>query len=347
MDKSVDYIIVGDGFAALFFAHELIKNNKNFQIFSNSNLTSSRVAAGIINPLVLKRFTSFWMARQQINHLQIKLAEMKLYLKQDFFVSNPIARIIHDENEKKTWLKKSKREDLGLFLNPNFVELNFVNNPLGSGVVLESGRLNVALFFNTFFDYLTQKNNVVYENFNHLEIDLKNKKYKNLNFSSIVFCEGLSVLHNPFFPKLPIYPNKGHFLNINLEQILNQNYLIKKKHFLFPIQSQPSMYYYGGTYDRDNFSEACDQEAVNELKKGLEEIIQSPYEINHVGFGFRPSVIDRRPLLGKHPEFSYMYLFNGLGSRGVLNASFFAEQLYDFIEFKKELTPEIDFRRLL
>jgi len=32
--KNVDYIIVGDGYAALFFAHQLILNNKSFVVFS-------------------------------------------------------------------------------------------------------------------------------------------------------------------------------------------------------------------------------------------------------------------------------------------------------------------------
>ncbi len=32
--KNVDYIIVGDGYAGLFLAHQLIKNNKSFVIFS-------------------------------------------------------------------------------------------------------------------------------------------------------------------------------------------------------------------------------------------------------------------------------------------------------------------------
>ena len=31
--KNIDYIIVGDGYAALFFAHQLIKNNKSFYLF--------------------------------------------------------------------------------------------------------------------------------------------------------------------------------------------------------------------------------------------------------------------------------------------------------------------------
>ena len=35
--KKIDYIIVGDGYAAMFFAHQLIKNKKSFVLFSESD----------------------------------------------------------------------------------------------------------------------------------------------------------------------------------------------------------------------------------------------------------------------------------------------------------------------
>mgnify|MGYP003615829603 CR=1 FL=1 len=60
--KKVDYIIVGDGYAALFFAHQLIKNNKSFYLFSEGKKGASFVSAGIINHAVLKRFITFWLA---------------------------------------------------------------------------------------------------------------------------------------------------------------------------------------------------------------------------------------------------------------------------------------------
>ena len=55
--KKVDYIIVGDGFAAMFFAHQLLKNNKSFAVFSDSEKGASKISAGIVNPVVLKKFT--------------------------------------------------------------------------------------------------------------------------------------------------------------------------------------------------------------------------------------------------------------------------------------------------
>ena len=64
--KKVDYIVVGDGYAALFFAHQLLKENKSFIIFSEGKKSASQISAGMINPVVLKRFTSFWLATNYI-----------------------------------------------------------------------------------------------------------------------------------------------------------------------------------------------------------------------------------------------------------------------------------------
>ncbi|RZJ51329.1 MAG: FAD-binding oxidoreductase, partial [Chryseobacterium sp.] len=62
--QNVDYIIVGDGYAALFFAHQLTKNNKSFVIFSEGRKSASQISAGIVNPVVLKKFTTFWLAQE-------------------------------------------------------------------------------------------------------------------------------------------------------------------------------------------------------------------------------------------------------------------------------------------
>lgn len=53
----VDYIIVGCGLAGIAFCEQLRQNNKSFVVFDNSSQHSSTVAAGLYNPVILKRFT--------------------------------------------------------------------------------------------------------------------------------------------------------------------------------------------------------------------------------------------------------------------------------------------------
>jgi len=63
--------------------------------------------------------------------------------------------------------------------------------------------------------------------------------------------------------------------------------------------------------------------------------------------GIRPTVKDRRPLVGQHPEYKNVYLLNGLGTRGVMIAPYVANQLFQYIEHNKPLDPEIDINRFV
>ena len=65
--KQVDYIIVGCGLAGIAFCEELKENNKSFLVFDNNSQQSSTVAGGLYNPVVLKRFTSVWKSREQLD----------------------------------------------------------------------------------------------------------------------------------------------------------------------------------------------------------------------------------------------------------------------------------------
>jgi glycine/D-amino acid oxidase-like deaminating enzyme len=151
------------------------------------------------------------------------------------------------------------------------------------------------------------------------------------------------VRNNPYFSEIPVVPNKGHHLKVRLSENLNKNATFKKKHFLFPLKN--GLHYYGGTYDIDQPQQKIDDFAVSELMDGLSEFYPNKFTVETVEFGFRPTVKDRRPILGQHPEFSGFYIFNGLGARGILNGNYFAKHLFNFIEFGNPLLPEVDLLR--
>ena len=152
--KKVDYIIVGGGYAGIFFAHQLIKNNKSFLLFSGSQTAASKVSAGVINPAVLKKFTAFWLAQEQIDFLKHTLSEIEGYTNNNYLISETVHRIFHDENERNLWLKKSDNDSLIPFLSKQFKSFDDVLNPFGTGEVLQSARLSVKDFFKDFEEYL-------------------------------------------------------------------------------------------------------------------------------------------------------------------------------------------------
>ena len=341
--RNVDYIIVGDGYAALFFAHQLLLNDKSFVIFSEGKKSASQISAGIINPVVLKKFTTFWLAQEQIDFLKKSLKEIESYTGHNYLIESPIHRIFHDENEQKLWLKKSDNDELRNFLDENFAHLNVVKNDFQTGKVNQSARLNVKGFFNGLLSYLENKRNLIKEKFNYSEIDTSYSTYKDFSFKNILFSEGMGVKENPYFSDIAVNPNKGHHIRVKLSESIPKDITIKKKHFLFPLDD--NLHFYGGTYDREQLHHEIDNSAVEQLKKGLSEFYPYDFEIKEVHFGFRPTVKDRRPILGRHSQHSNLYVFNGLGARGILNGCYFSKTLFDYIENNIPLPKEISIDR--
>lgn len=341
--KNVEYIIVGDGYAALFFAHQLIKNNKSFALFSDGRKSASQVSAGIINPVVLKKFTTFWKAQEQIDFLKTTLAEIEKFTKKNYLVDENIRRIFHDEREKELWLKKSQTAELKPFLSTGFSEIKGVKNPFGTGKVEQSARLDVAGFFKDFPNFLEEGGHLMRERFDYSKLDPLKNQYREMTFENIVFAEGMGVTENPYFKNIPLNPNKGHHIRVKLSENLQNNFTIKKKHFLFPLDED--LHFYGGTYDREQLHHKIDDSAIEQLINGLGEIYMQDFEVVEEHFGFRPTVRDRRPLLGSHSDFQNFYVFNGLGARGILNGCFFAEVLFRHIENGTEIPSEVNLKR--
>ena len=338
--KKVDYIIVGDGYAALFFAHQLIKNNKSFYLFSEGKKSASFVSAGIINPAVLKRFTTFWLAQEQIDSLKKTLSEIEGYTHKNYLIEKPILRVFHDEKEKELWLKKSNEIS---FLSNDFIKINSIKNPFGCGKVNHSARLNVRDFFTDLINFLEQNSHLIKEKFDYNLVNTENSTYKDIQFKNIIFAEGMAVKENPYFSEIPVEANKGHHLEVKLSEKIEDDFTIKKKHFIFPLNE--NTYYYGGTYDREQIHHKIDNSAVEKLINALAEFYPNDFEVTQVKFGFRPTVKDRRSIVGAHSEFKNFYVFNGLGARGILNGNYFAINLYNHLENGEEIHPEVDLKR--
>lgn len=339
--KKVDYLIVGDGYAAMFFAHQLILNQISFVLFSADKKSASRVSAGVVNPVVLKKFTTFWLAAEQIDFLNKTMLEIEAYTGANYLIQENIHRIFHDENEKNLWSMKTESEELQPFLNPIFQTDEIVKNPYGTGSVNQSARLDVNGFFNGMLSYLEERNLLVNEAFDYSKI--QDLTYKNFNFKHLVFCEGMGVRANPYFNDIQVIANKGHHLKVKLSKPMDHRFTLKKKHFLFPLNDQS--YYYGGTYDPNERENEIDDFKTEELITGLKEFYPHDFEVEEVNYGFRPTVKDRRPIMGSHPEHKDYYIFNGLGARGILNGCYFSRELYNHIENGATLMSEVDIRR--
>ena len=77
----------------------------------------------------------------------------------------------------------------------------------------------------------------------------------------------------------------------------------------------------------------------------LNKFLKLPFQILDHNAQIRATVIDRRPLLGQHPQYDNLYILNGMGTRGVLMSPLLSYWLFDFIENNTKLSTEVDIKR--
>ncbi len=66
----VDYLIVGLGLAGIAFCERLEEHSKTFMVINDDSQTSSNIAGGLYNPVILKRFNLAWKAHEQLGLIQ-------------------------------------------------------------------------------------------------------------------------------------------------------------------------------------------------------------------------------------------------------------------------------------
>jgi glycine oxidase len=141
---------------------------------------------------------------------------------------------------------------------------------------------------------------------------------------------------------LPLKGNKGEYIIIKAPG-LNLNAAIKSSVFLFPIGDD--QYAVGATYSNTDKSRHPSASAKEELVEKLKDLIDVKFEVVHQVAGIRPSTIDRKPLVGRHPVYDHLFTCNGFGSRGILLAPSLSEELLAHIEEEQPLDPEINVSR--
>ena len=124
---------------------------------------------------------------------------------------------------------------------------------------------------------------------------------------------------------------------------LDLDFVLKSKVFIIPLQK--GHYLVGATYNWDDKTNSVTKEAREELLEKLNLILNCDFEIVEQRAGIRPTVLDRRPLVGRHQKHANLYILNGMGTRGVIIAPLAARQLFEMIENNKALDPEINIAR--
>lgn len=341
----VDYIIVGFGLAGLALAEELKARNKSFVVFEDDSQTSSKVAGGMYNPVILKRFTPVWDSEEQLDIALpfYEKLEDKFKAKYDYRI--PIYRVFKSVEEQNNWFVAADKPRLSPYMKSvlNFETFTGVPAEHGYGVLQGTGRVDVNPLLNDYKQELISEGKLIHETFDYDKLVIGDAfNYGEIYAQKVICCEGYGLKSNPYFNELPLIGAKGEVLVIKATD-LEIDFLLKAAVFVMPLGDD--LFKVGATFNWTDKTIHPTKEGREELLEKLHTVIDVPFEVVHHYGGIRPTVKDRRPLLGEHSEVKNLYVFNGLGTRGVMIAPKYAKKLLAFIEENQPLPDDVNITR--
>jgi len=341
----VDVIIVGGGLSGICLAHELERHNVSYRIIDENINYSSKVAAGMINPMTFRRMIKTWKGDELIPTLKSFYPAIEKKIGERFFYPIKLRRAFNSAHERDLWMERLLDPEYSDYVNTPETEENtpnYIKDLFGNAFINTPGYVDSKKFMQHNHAYFLQRKKLEYAAFNSVELDHENKTYQGKLFTHLVFAEGYRGEDNSFFNYLPFKNAKGEVLTIDSKD-LKKDEILNRKCFILP--TEYGDFKLGSTYTWGTKDPCTTEIAKEELIMNYQELSSGDCEIIAHEAGIRPAAADRRPMLGEHPEHKGIYIFNGLGAKGYMIAPYFAIEFINFLLGEGELDKEVNIQR--
>lgn len=338
-------IIVGQGIAGTALSYIFLKNQKKVLVINDENLPSaSKVAGGIFNPLTGKKLVKTWLADELFPFLASFYKELEVVLEVKFLHFTPIYRPFRSVQEQNEWLAKTASPEYQKFINASpddELYANDIQNPYGGIETLQAGWIEVEKLISAYRCFLEKKSLYFKDKFQYELLQLSDSKvvYKDIVARKIIFCEGIHVVQNPFFKNLPLNFVKGEMIDIRIENATLHT-IVNQGISLIPLGN--ATYKVAATYSWEKLDWENSQNAQDELIRKAKSLLKKNFKVIAQNAGIRPATRNRRPIIGLHPQYKNMGIFNGFGSKGVSLAPYLADRFFKHIYENASLPTEIN-----
>jgi hypothetical protein len=258
----------------------------------------------------------------------------------------PILRKFFSVEEQNNWFAAADKVNLVPFLSTELIFKKFrcIDSPFGYGEVMHTGHVDTVSLLEKYKEFLLINQAYSEDSFDYncLKVNEQGVCYKGIQAKHIVFAEGFGMHANPFFNDLPLDGTKGELLIIKAP-LLDLDVILNTSVFILPLGNH--LYKVGATYNWIDKTATPTNEGKTELVDKIKEIITCDFEIIEHFAGVRPTVRDRRPLVGTHENHDGVHVLNGLGTRGLMLGPAMAKALFELIEHQIPLDKSIDIIR--
>jgi len=343
----VDVLIIGQGLCGTMLSWFLHKEGKSYAVVDNgAENSSSKAAAGIINPVTGRRYVTSWMAEELLDFAQLTYKELGAYLGTPLLYVKSIIDFFPSPQMRNAFVERISEDDTYLHPYPDQNRFNqFFHYEFGCGEIRPVFMADLQSLLILWRQKLKQKGALVEANFTTEELSIKDGHvtYQDIIAHKVVFCDGIAAAQNPWFSLLPFSANKGEALVIQCDDLTN-DHIFKRGLLLAPLPQQ-SLFWVGSNYQWEFEDEQPSEKFYKNTTGLLDAWLRKPYQVIAHKAAVRPATLERRPFVGFHPLYPSVGILNGTGTKGTSLAPFFAHQLVQHLVYEFPITPEADIHR--
>lgn len=341
-----EFLIVGQGISGTLLSWYLHKAGRSFIVVDNNDVSSSsRVAAGIINPVTGRRVVKTWMIDEIMPFAVNAYEEMGRALGINAISSTRMIEFFPSAQMRIAFSERSAGSHRDYISLPDD-ESKFANDfnyDLGFGEIAPCYIVNLQAVLSGWRTFLEERSILLAEQFVEKALDTTSGiVYKNISAEKIIFCDGIYSSTNRFFRNLPFALNKGEALIIRSEEIPSHG-IYKKNLTLAPLRD--GEFWAGASYEWDFVDNLPSAGFLEGAVRSLKSWSKHPFEVVKQLASIRPATVERRPFVGMHPHLPSVGILNGMGTKGCSLSPYFAHQLVNHLTENTPILPEVDIKK--
>ncbi len=316
-------LIIGHGLSGCVLAMTFYRHKVPFHLTGASHPDeASMVSSGLITPVTGRKYVKSWLIDEYTDASIDFYAYTESLLGKKYFLPVDIIRFISNEEAMFSWEKRLKDPEYHRYVsNKKYEALDRTGKPYG--VVTGGYKLDVQKWIKDVHQFLADQNLITITNQFIITPDPV--------FDRIVYATGAvgkSVSKG-------LIPNKGEALIVRLPE-WDLPGIIKEDVFFVPL-GYDHLYWVGSYYEPWSEHSGPTAEGKKMIMQAIEKAHKGPIIIMDHLAGVRPTMVDRRPLVGPYPGKEKTYLFNGMGTKGTSLAPYWAEKLLAYLESGEKL----------
>jgi len=346
----IDYLIVGQGIAGTVLSYELRKAGCRVQVIENNKRKgSSKVAAGIFNPITGRKLVKTWYGDTLFPALHTFYPEFEEFLATKFFHPKDVYVPFDSQEKQNNWMVQAADPAYESYINgfKNDLYSDAIHAPFGGMCITKSGYVAIPEMLETYRKHLLKNDLLIEQEFDYESVKLLENsiQWRHIEAAKLIFCDGVeSAFNNPFFKWLAFKPVKGELLKVKFEHT-EFKHIINRGCWILPQKDGTCKV--GATYDNHDLSENITENARVKLLEKLEMLSPVKYKVLEQLTGIRPATYDRRPFIGLHPLYKNIAIFNGLGAKGISLAPYFAKHFSQVLLNGETLMGLVDINRVI